>query len=140
MDAAFADLQARPRFTMWLLILLGGTGLALAIVGVYGVIAYLVVQRKHEFGVRLALGAEGGALQWMVVRQGLALGFAGVVLGTAAAIALARFLSAFLFGITARDPVTYVVVAASLALLAGVASYVPARRATKVDPLEALRA
>jgi ABC-type antimicrobial peptide transport system permease subunit len=125
---------------MWLLVLLGGAGLALAIVGVYGVIAFLVAQRTHEFGVRLALGAPGSALQWMVVREGLAFAVAGVAIGTAAAIGLARFLSAFLFGITAHDPVTYAVVAAALTLVAGVASYVPARKATEVDPVEALRA
>ena len=140
MDAAFSALQALPRFTMWLLILLGGTGLALAMVGVYGVIAYLVSQRTHEFGVRLALGAQGGELQWMVVRQGIVFGLVGVAIGTAAAIGLARFLSAFLYGITTRDPLTYSLVAAGLATVAGVASYLPARRATKIDPLEALRA
>jgi len=139
MDAAFTDLQARPRFTMWLLVLLGGAGLVLAIVGVYGVIAYLVAQRTHEFGVRLALGAQGGALQWMVVREGLVFAVAGIAIGTAAAIGLARFLSAFLFGITPHDPVTYGVVAAVLAVVAGAASYVPARKATRVDPVEALR-
>src|SRR5262249_56574558 len=85
MDAALSDLQATPRFTMWLLILLGGTGLALAVVGVYGVIAYLVAQRTHEFGVRMALGANGAMLQWMVVREGIALGVVGVLVGTVAA-------------------------------------------------------
>ena len=139
MDAAFADLQATPRFTMWLLILLGGTGLALAIVGVYGVIAYLVAQRTHEFGVRMALGARGSTLQWMVVREGLVLGVAGVVVGTAVASALARFLAALMYGITTHDATTYVVVAAGLAVVTAIASFVPARRATRIDPLEALR-
>jgi ABC-type antimicrobial peptide transport system permease subunit len=139
MDAAFAALQALPRFTMWLLILLGGTGLALAVVGVYGVIAYLVAQRTHEFGVRMALGAPGGSLQWMVVREGLAFGVAGVVAGTVVTIGLARFLSALMFGITTHDAVTYASVAAALAVVAGVASFVPARRATKIAPVEALR-
>jgi putative ABC transport system permease protein len=139
MDDAFAKLQATPRFTMWLLILLGGTGLALALVGVYGVIAYLVAQRTHEFGVRMALGAEGGALQWMVVREGVVLGIIGVVAGTVVATGLARFLEALMFGITTRDPLTYAVVAAGLATIAAAASYVPARRATRIDPLVALR-
>ena len=139
MDAAFADLQALPRFTMWLLILLGATGLALAIVGVYGVIAYLVAQRAHEFGVRLALGAQGGALQWMVVREGIVFALAGVTIGSMAAFGLARFLSALLFGITTHDPMTYGVVAGALAAVAGVASYWPARSATRIDPLKALR-
>ena len=139
MDAAFADLQATPRFTMWLLILLGGTGLALAIVGVYGVIAYLVAQRTHEFGVRMALGARGSTLQWMVVREGLVLGVAGVVVGTAVASALARFLAALMYGITTHDATTYVVVAAGFAVVTAIASFVPARRATRIDPLEALR-
>lgn len=139
MEAAFGDLQATPRFTMWLLILLGGTGLALAIVGVYGVIAYLVTQRTHEFGVRMALGADGGMLQWMVVREGIMLGVAGVLVGTVVASGLAKFLSALMYGITTHDVTTYAVVAAGLAAVAAVASYVPARRATRIDPLEALR-
>jgi putative ABC transport system permease protein len=139
MDAAFAKLQATSRFTMWLLILLGSTGLALALVGVYGVIAYLVAQRTHEFGVRMALGAETGALQWMVVREGIVLGVVGVAAGTAVAIGLARFLAALMFGITTRDPLTYTMVAAALAAVSVAATYVPARRATKIDPLIALR-
>jgi predicted permease len=139
METAFSDLQAKPRFTMWLLILLGGTGLALAIVGVYGVIAYLVAQRTHEFGVRMALGAQGGALQWMVLREGIVLGVAGVAAGTVVASGLARFLAALMYGITTHDVKTYAIVAALLALVAAVASYVPARRATRIDPLEALR-
>ncbi len=140
MDAAFAKLQSLPRFTMWLLILLGGTGLALALVGVYGVIAYLVAQRTHEFGVRMALGAQGGALQWMVVREGIVLAAIGVVVGTTVAMLLARFLEALLFGVTPRDPLTYGVVAIGLAAVAGLASYLPARRAMRIQPVEALRA
>lgn len=139
MDAAFADLQALPRFTMWLLILLGGTGLALAVVGVYGVIAYLVAQRTHEFGVRLALGAPGGSLQWMVVREGLVFGLAGVAVGTIAAFSLSRFLAALMYGITTHDAITYAAVAAALTLVAGLASFVPARRATRIAPVEALK-
>ena len=140
MDEAFAKLQALPRFAMWLLILLGATGLALAAVGVYGVIAYFVSQRTHEFGLRMALGAESGALQWMVVREGFVFGIAGVAVGTIAAYALTRFLSSFMFGISTHDPVTYAIVAGALAFIAALASYVPARRATRIDPLAALRA
>ena len=140
MDDAFTKLQALPRFAMWLLILLGSTGLALAVVGVYGVIAYFVSQRTHEFGLRMALGAPGGALQWMVVREGFVFGVAGVTVGTIVAYGLTKFLARFMFGISTHDPVTYAIVAALLAIVAGVASYVPARRATRIDPLTALRA
>ena len=140
MDEAFARLQALPRFAMWLLIMLGATGLALAVVGVYGVVAYFVSQRTHEFGLRMALGAQGGALQWMVVREGVAFGIAGVAVGTIAAYGLTRFLASFLFGISTHDPLTYAIVALLLALVAALASYLPARRATRIDPLTALRA
>jgi putative ABC transport system permease protein len=140
MDAAFAKLQALPRFTMWLLILLGATGLALSIVGVYGVIAYFVSQRTHEFGVRMALGAPRPALLWMVVKEGIVLGVFGVAVGTVAAYGMTKFLARLVFGITTHDPMTYGAVAAGLALVAGAASYLPAIRATKVDPVEAIRA
>jgi predicted permease len=139
MDAAFAKQQAVPRFTMWLLSLLGATGLVLALVGVSGVIGYFVTQRTHEIGVRMALGAPGRSIRWMVVREGLVLGALGVVVGTAAAYALTRFLASFLFGITAHDPLTYGIVALLLACVAALASYIPASRATRIDPLDALR-
>lgn len=139
MDAAFASQQAVPRYTMWLLSLLGLTGLVLALVGVYGVIAYFVTQRTHEFGVRMALGAPGGSIRWMVVREGVVLGVIGVVAGTVTAFALTRFIASFLFGITAHDPLTYGIVALALAGVAALASYIPARRATRIDPLQALR-
>ena len=139
MEAAFADLQATPRFTMWLLILLGGTGLSLAVVGVYGVIAFLVAQRTHEFGVRMALGAEGGVLHGWWCARGSCSGLPESSPG-AWRRASHEVPAALMFGITTHDPMTYVVVAAGLAIVAGVASYVPARRATRIDPLVALRA
>jgi putative ABC transport system permease protein len=120
-------------------VLLGATGLVLAAVGVYGVIAYVVAQRTHELGVRMALGASGHTVQWMVVRQGLVLAVAGVVVGMVVSLAAARTLRSMMFGITAHDPITFAVVGALLAIVAIVASYVPARRATRIDPLVALR-
>jgi putative ABC transport system permease protein len=138
-EHAIDDSQAMSRFTTWLLVLLGATGLVLAAVGVYGVIAYVVAQRTHELGVRMALGASGGAVQWMVVRQGLTLAGAGVVLGVLASLAAARTLQSMVFDITPHDPTTFVVVSGLLAVVAVVASYVPARRATRIDPLVALR-
>lgn len=138
-DASLGRLLALPRFTMLLLGLLGATGLVLATIGVYGVISYFVTQRTHEFGVRLALGASGGAVRWLVVRQGLQLAVIGTTLGVVLALFAARLLSSFLFGVTARDPLTFVVVPATLSVVALAASYIPARRATRIDPLEALR-
>jgi predicted permease len=139
MDAAVGRLLALDRFTRVLLIALGITGLLLAMVGVYGVIGYFVTQRQHEVGVRIALGASSRSVQWLVVSQGLVLAGIGVVVGLPIALMAARFLRAFLFGITAHDPVTYVAVAVLLAVVAVLAAYVPARRATRIDPLEALR-
>jgi putative ABC transport system permease protein len=139
MDDAMARLLALDRFTRVLLTALGVTGLLLAIVGVYGVIGYFVTQRQHEVGVRIALGASSRSVQWLVVWQGLVLAGIGVIVGLPIAFLAARFLRAFLFGISARDPVTYLVVAVLLAVVAVLAAYLPARRATRIDPLEALR-
>ncbi|MDQ6828461.1 MAG: ABC transporter permease [Gemmatimonadota bacterium] len=130
---------ASTRFNMLLLTMLGATGLVLAAVGIYGVIGYFVSQRTHEIGIRMALGASATNVQGMVVRQGALLALAGVALGLIASLALMRALATLLFGVTPRDPVTLVGVGALLAAVAIVASYIPARRATKVDPLSALR-
>ncbi|HEY9225950.1 MAG TPA: ABC transporter permease [Gemmatimonadaceae bacterium] len=139
MEQAVANQAAMDRFSTWLLALLGGTGLILAIVGVYGVVGYVVAQRSHEFGVRMALGASASEVGWLVVRQGLVLASGGVTIGLALALGLTRVLQTMLFGITPHDPLTFVSVAVLLALVAVAASYVPARRATRVDPLRALR-
>src|SRR5215211_5959556 len=139
MSEAIGSSLALPRFTMWLLTLLGTTGLVLAIVGVYGVIAYFVTQRTHEFGVRMALGATGGSVQRMVVRQGLAFGVLGVAVGTLVSYGASRFLGSMTYGITPHDPLTFALVGALLTVVVICASYFPARRATRIDPLEALR-
>jgi predicted permease len=139
LDEAMARTTASTRFNMLLLTLLGATGLVLAAVGIYGVIGYLVSQRTHELGIRMALGASATTVQGMVVRQGAVLVLLGVAIGIAASLALTRALASLLFGVTPRDPVTLFGVAVSLALVAVAASYLPARRATRIDPLTALR-
>ena len=131
---------AQPRFYMLLLGIFAGVALALAAVGIYGVISYAVSQRTRELGIRLALGATGAAVQRMVVGHGIGLAVMGVALGVAGALALTRLMQSLLFGVSATDPVTFIGVAALLAAVAIVASWVPARRASRVDPLSALRA
>jgi putative ABC transport system permease protein len=118
---------------------LGAVALLLAAMGIYGVISYLVVQRTREMGIRLALGAQRRDLLKLVLGQGLTLTMIGVAAGLALSFALTRFLSGVLFGVSAADPITFVAIALLLALIALMASYLPARRATKVDPLVALR-
>jgi predicted permease len=130
---------AFQRFLMTLMTVFAGLALALTAVGIYGVISYSVSQRTHEFGVRMALGATRGTVLQMIVRQGLRLTLIGTALGLLGALGLTCVLKSMLFGVKPTDPVTFVAVSMLLAAVALLASYIPARRATKVDPLVALR-
>jgi ABC-type antimicrobial peptide transport system permease subunit len=120
--------------------LFGVLALVVASIGLYGVIAYSVTQRTHEMGVRAALGARRGDLLRLVVGEGMRIAVIGIILGAAASLAAGKFLSALLFGVTARDPGTFVVVATVLLAVAAVASVIPAWRAARADPTTALRA
>jgi predicted permease len=131
---------AERRFSTLLLGLFAALALALAIIGVYGVIAYRVSQGTRELGIRLALGATPGAITRLVVRYAAILALLGVTIGVVGALVLGRVVESLLFGVTARDIVTFTSVPAALALVAVLASYLPARRASRIDPTEALRA
>jgi len=130
---------AERRFQLWLLALFAGIALALAAVGIYGLVAFAVGQRSREFGIRMALGARPRDLLALVVAQGMALAVAGLVIGLGGALALGRYLSALLFEVRPSDPATLALVAAVLAAVAFVACYIPARRASRVDPAGVLR-
>jgi putative ABC transport system permease protein len=124
---------------MQLLAVFAATALTLAAIGLYGVVTYSIARRTREFGVRLALGAQPSDLRRMVLAQGLGLTFAGLVIGLLVSIAATRTLSTMLYEVSATDPLTFGAISAVLTLVAAVASYVPARRAMRVDPLLALR-
>jgi putative ABC transport system permease protein len=132
--------MARTSFTLVMLGIAGGMALLLGIIGIYGVISYAVTQRTREIGIRMALGARPGELQRMFVRYGLILAGVGVAIGAGAAVALSRLMKSLLFEVSPLDPVTYAAVAVVLVASAVLASYLPARRAAAVDPLDALRA
>ena len=139
LDDAYQKSLARTSFTLVLLAIAGAMGLLLGAIGIYGVIAYVVSQRTAEIGIRLALGARAGQLQWRFVREGLVLAAVGVAAGVAAAAAVTRLMSSLLFGVSRLDPPTYILMTLVLIAVAVIAAYVPARRATRNNPVDALR-
>jgi putative ABC transport system permease protein len=139
MEQRISDSVAPRRFNMFLLGLFATLALILAAIGIYGIMAFSVGQRTHEIGVRMALGARSSDVLKLVLRNGLVLALVGIVIGLAIAFIATRVLSTLLYGVSATDPVTFVVEASLLAFVALLACYIPARRATKVDPLVALR-
>ena len=130
---------SREKFNMWLMTVFGCCALLLAAIGIYGLMAYSVEQRRQEIGIRMALGAQARQVKNMVVFQGMRLALVGVVVGVASAFGLARLITTFLFGVTARDPMVFVGVPLLLTAVAFLAVWLPARRASRVDPLTALR-
>jgi predicted permease len=140
MQDIYGKSLARTSFTLAMLAIAGSMALALGIIGIYGVISYAVSQRTREIGIRLALGAQKGELKWVFVRSALVLTGIGVAIGMVAAAGLMQFMKSLLFGISALDPFTYIAIPFILVLSAVLASYLPARRAAAVDPVEALRA
>jgi predicted permease len=139
MDSILSTSVSRQRFNMWVMSVFGGCALLLAAIGIYGLMAYSVEQRTQEIGIRMALGAQAAQVRKMVVGQGMALAIVGVVIGLGAAFGLSRLISSFLFGVKARDPLAFSAVPLVLALVAFIAVWLPARRASKVDPIIALR-
>jgi putative ABC transport system permease protein len=140
MEVPYAGSLARTSFTLVMLGIAGAVALALSVVGIYGVIAYVVSQKTREIGIRSALGAEPWALKKMFLLHGLALSAVGAVVGLVAAVALGRLMSSLLFGIDALDTAAYVSALGITLAAAALASYLPARRAAAIDPIETLKA
>jgi len=139
MEQLLADSISLRRFSMLLLIAFAAIALMIAAVGIYGVISYSVTQRTHEIGIRMALGAKRSDVLKMIMRQGLKMVLIGVTTGVVASLALTRLISTMLYGVSATDPYTFLAISLLLTAVALLASYIPARRATKVDPMIALR-
>ena len=139
MEQVISDSTARQDFNMLLLTIFAAVALLLAAIGIYGLMSYSVEQRTQEIGIRVALGASGGDMLRLVIRRGLLLAGIGLGAGLAAAFGLSRILSSLLFGVKAADPMAFGAVAITLAAVASIATYIPARRATRIDPIIALR-
>jgi len=139
MEQVRGESTARTDFNMTLLMIFAGVALLLAAIGIYGLMAYSVQQRTQEIGIRIALGASAHDVRKMIVRQGMALALAGVFIGRAAALGLTRLMASLLYGVTARDPIAMTSVALLLIGVALAATYIPARRASRVDPVVSLR-
>jgi ABC-type antimicrobial peptide transport system permease subunit len=139
MSDVIADSLAAKRFAMVLLGVFAALAVLLSSIGIYGVISYVVGQRTHEIGIRMALGAERGSVLRMILQQAGEMVLLGVVVGLAAALALTRLMASMLFEVSAHDPLTFLGVAVLLGAVALTACYLPARRATRVDPIIALR-
>jgi ABC-type antimicrobial peptide transport system permease subunit len=139
MEDLIAASVAPRRLNLWLVVAFAVIALVLTAAGLYGVMSYLVAQRTREIGVRMALGATRSSVLQLVLRQAGAMTVAGIAIGLVCALALTRFLATLLFGVTARDPFVYVSVAALLAVVALLAAAIPSSRATRVDPMTALR-
>src|SRR5262249_454938 len=139
MDEVLSAAQSRPRFLTLLLTIFSAVALALEMVGIYGVLSYLVARRSREFGLRMALGASRQHVLGLVLKQGAALAGVGVIFGLLVALALTRLMSSLLYGVRATDPLTFFLMPLALVAVALLASYVSARRATRVDPMVTLR-
>jgi putative ABC transport system permease protein len=140
MTRVLAEAGAERRFSLLLLTLFAGIALTLSVIGIYGVMAYATSQRRHEIGIRMALGADSREVLGLVVGQGMRLVAIGLILGLTGAWLLSRVLTSQLYGVSTRDPLTYFAVALLLGAVALAASYLPARRAVRTDPSSALRA
>jgi putative ABC transport system permease protein len=139
MDEYVSSSVAAPRFNTTLLSIFASVALVLTIIGLYGVMSYSVAQRTNEIGIRMALGAQARDVLGLIVKDGVKIVSVGLLLGIGGALALTRLMESLLFGVTTRDPLTFVAIGGLLSLVAMLACYIPAWRATRVDPLEALR-
>lgn len=139
MDEVFAESVSRPRLLANLMGIFAGLALLLAALGTYGILSYMVSERRREIGIRMALGAAQGAVVQMIMRQGVAIAAAGLVLGLLGALALNRVMASLLFGVEPTDPATFLAVSATIVGVALVACFLPARRAAQVDPMVVLR-
>src|SRR5687767_6804595 len=139
LDARVSGSLSRQRFHTFMLTLFASLGMLLAVVGIYSVLSYSVSQRSHEIGIRMALGAQSGDVIRLILRRGMGLAGLGMLIGLSAAFAFTRVMEGLLYGVAPTDPLVFAVIAVGLILLALVASYLPARRAARFDPMITLR-